>query len=42
MADQPRALDRKRIGAGPLTRLNAAEMEALEQGFRASLGLMGG
>jgi hypothetical protein len=31
MADQPRALDRNRIGAGPLTRLNAAEMQALEQ-----------
>ena len=30
MAEQPRALDRNRMGAGPLTRLSAAEMAALE------------
>ena len=29
MAEQPRALDRNRIGEGPLTRLSAAEMAAL-------------
>ena len=30
IAEQPRALDRNRIGEGPLTRLSAAEMAALE------------
>jgi mRNA interferase MazF len=39
MAEQPRALDRNRIGEGPLTRLSAAEMDALEQALRAALGL---
>jgi len=42
MAEQPRALDRNRIGEGPLTRLSVAEMDALEQGLRAALGLAGG
>ena len=42
MAEQPRALDRNRIGEGPLTRLSAAEMDALEQALRAALGLAGG
>jgi len=42
MAEQPRALDRNRIGEGPLTRLSAAEMTALEQALRAALGLAGG
>jgi|688.fasta_scaffold08546_20 mRNA interferase MazF len=42
MAEQPRALDRNRIGEGPLTRLSAAEMAALEQALRAALGLAGG
>jgi mRNA-degrading endonuclease toxin of MazEF toxin-antitoxin module len=42
MAEQPRALDRNRIGEGPLTRLSAAEMNALEQALRAALGLAGG
>ena len=41
MAEQPRALDSNRIGDGPLTRLNAAEMAALEQALRAALGLAG-
>jgi len=36
MADQPRALDRSRIGEGPLTTLTAEELAALE---RALLGL---
>jgi mRNA interferase MazF len=42
MAEQPRALDRNRIDEGPLTRLSAAEMNALEQALRAALGLAGG
>ena len=41
MAEQPRALDRHRIGEGPLTRLSADEMAALEQALRAALGLVG-
>ncbi len=39
MVEQPRTLDRNRIGEGPLTRLSAAEMDALEQALRAALGL---
>lgn len=39
MADQPRALDRRRLGEGPLTRLTTEELEALEQALRAALGL---
>ena len=39
MAEQPRALDRNRISEGPLTRLSAAEMDALGQALRAALGL---
>ena len=42
MAEQPRALDQNRIGEGPLTRLCADEMAALEQALRAALGLAGG
>jgi len=42
MAEQSRALDRNRIGEGPLTRLNAAEMAALERALRAAMGLAGG
>ena len=42
MAEQPRALDRNRIGDGPLTRLSAVEMAALERALRAGLGLAGG
>ena len=39
MAEQPRALDRNRIGEGPLTRLSPDEMDALERALRAALGL---
>jgi mRNA interferase MazF len=39
MAEQPRALDRSRLGEGPLTLLSGPEMEALEQALRAALGL---
>jgi mRNA interferase MazF len=42
MAEQPRSLDRNRIGEGPLTRLSAEEMAALERALRATLGLAGG
>jgi mRNA interferase MazF len=35
------SLDSNRIGDGPLTRLSAAEMAALEQALRAALGLAG-
>jgi mRNA interferase MazF len=42
MAEQPQALDRNRIGEGPLTRLSADEMAALEHALRAGLGLAGG
>ena len=42
MAEQPRALDRNRIGEGPLTRLSEDEMDALERALRATLGLAGG
>ena len=37
--DQPRALDRGRIGDGPLTRLTTAEMAAVESGLSVVLGL---
>jgi len=36
MAEQPRALDRNHIGEGPLTRLSAEEMAALEQALQAA------
>lgn len=37
--DQPRALDRARIGEGPLTSLTAEEMATVEKSLRAVLGL---
>lgn len=37
MADQPRSLDRSRLGDGPLTTLSRAELAELE---RALLGVM--
>ena len=40
MTDQPRTLDRRRIGDGPLTTLTAAELQAVELGLRAVLGLV--
>lgn len=39
MAEQPRALDRTRIGEGPLTTLSAEEMAALEQALRGVMGM---
>ena len=37
--DQPRALDRARFGAGPLTTLSREEMAAVERGLRLVLGM---
>ncbi|MCP5231044.1 MAG: type II toxin-antitoxin system PemK/MazF family toxin [Zoogloeaceae bacterium] len=39
VTDQPRALDRNRLGDGPLTRLTDAEMAAVEKSLRAVMGL---
>ena len=38
MAEQPRALDRNRLGDGPLTALSAVEMAALEEALRGVMG----
>jgi mRNA interferase MazF len=39
MVDQPRALDRARIGDGPLTTLTREETEAVERSLRIVLGM---
>jgi len=39
LIDQPRTLDRNRIGEGPLTRLTEQEMTAVERTLEAVLGL---
>jgi mRNA interferase MazF len=39
MAEQPRALDRARLGEGPLTRLTAEELLRLERALRAVMAL---
>jgi mRNA interferase MazF len=39
MVDQPRTLDRRRFGAGPLTTLTTEEMAAVERGLLAVLGV---
>jgi mRNA interferase MazF len=39
LAEQPRTLDRNRIGDGPLTRLSAKEMELVEKALLAVLGI---
>ena len=39
MVDQPRTLDRERIGEGPLTTLTATEMAAVESGLSVVLGM---
>ena len=39
VVDQPRALDRARIGDGPLTALTANELSAVERGLRVVLGM---
>jgi len=40
ITDQPRTLDRARIGEGPLTILTPAEMAAVEKSLKAVLGLL--
>jgi mRNA interferase MazF len=40
VVDQPRSLDRRRLGEGPLTRLSDTEMAAVEQSLMGVLGLM--
>lgn len=37
--DQPRTLDKRRFGEGPLTRLTAEEMASVEKGLLAVLGM---
>lgn len=39
VVDQPRALDRTRIGDGPLTVLTPAELGAVERSLRVVLGM---
>jgi len=39
MAEQLRAIDRARLGEGPLTSLTTAEITALDKALRAVLGL---
>lgn len=39
VVDQPRALDRSRIGDGPLTALTPAELASVERSLRAVLGM---
>ncbi|ALP53828.1 MazF family transcriptional regulator [Candidatus Tenderia electrophaga] len=39
LIDQPRALDRVCFGEGPLTRLRAEEMAAVEKSFLAVIGM---
>jgi mRNA interferase MazF len=40
VVDQPRALDRTRIGDGPLTSLTVAELAAVERSLRAVFGMI--
>ncbi len=40
VVDQPRALDRARIGEGPLTTLTPAELASVERSMRAVLGMV--
>ncbi len=39
MVDQPRTLDRGRLGEGPLTRLTAEELAQVDQALHVLLGL---
>ena len=39
VVDQPRALDRARLGDGPLTMLTRPELEAVERSLRVVLGM---
>ena len=38
--DQPRALDRRRLGTGPLTRLTNEEISRVEKSLKAVLGMI--
>ena len=40
MPEQPRTLDRKRLGDGPLTRATSEEMQAVEKSLMAVLGML--
>lgn len=40
MIDQPRSVDRKRIGEGPLTQLKTVELQAVEKSLMAVLGML--
>jgi len=40
MVDQPRTLDRSRVGDGPLTTLTDSEMARIEKSLQAVLGLL--
>ena len=40
MTDSPRTLDRERLLAGPLARVSADEMRAVEKGLLAALGMI--
>jgi mRNA interferase MazF len=42
VVDQPRALDRRRIGDGPLTMLSPTELAAVERSLRVVLGMYSG
>lgn len=39
LVDQPRTLDRARLGEGPLTRLSESELRQVEQALKLLLGL---
>jgi mRNA interferase MazF len=39
IVDQPRALDKNRLGDGPLTTLTRNEMSAVERGLQMVLGI---
>jgi mRNA interferase MazF len=40
MPEQPRTLDRNRLGHGPLTRVTSEEMKAVEKSLIAVLGML--
>jgi mRNA interferase MazF len=42
MVDQPRTLDRRRFGTGPLTTLTNEEMASVERGLLAVMGVVTG
>jgi len=40
VVDQPRALDRRRFGEGPLTTLTREEVQAVERSLKAVMGML--